>query len=116
MDNNNPVVPPVVPPAANPTPVAPQPVAPQVIPPTLPSSGGSKKMLMMVGLAFVVVVVLVGLGIFMYTRAQKSNPELQDVTGQNAQTLNNLSTDLKNVEIASPEAGFSTVDSDLNSL
>lgn len=109
MDNNNlnqPVVPPVAP---QPVP----PVTPLVVP---PASGGSKKMLMIVVLAFVAVAILLGIGIFMYTRSQQTSTQQSAADSQSTQVLNNLSTDINNVDIASPESDFTTVDSELNSL
>lgn len=109
MDNNFPQT--VVPPPAPTVPVTPQ-VEVQSVPP----QGSSKKTVMIIVLVFVVVALLLAGGIYMYMRAQNSKPQESPETAQSTQELNNLSTDIDNVVIATPGAEFSTVDGELNSL
>lgn len=105
----------------NPLPTSTQPQVMPSMPAVTPEAvsqgpGGSKKMVMIILLVFLAVALLLGGGVFMYMRAQNSKIQESPETAQSTQVLNNLSTDINNVDIATPGAEFSTVDGELNSL
>jgi hypothetical protein len=123
MDNNNPV-PPQAPEIPQPAPVVPpaQP-QPEGLPANLPpavennSSGGHKKMFMILGIVFVVVAILIGAGFYMYTQVSKNNPDLSEQPpSQEEQSLNTLNSDINTVNIEDIDSDFSDVDKELNQL
>lgn len=129
MDNNN--LPPTMPPSqplAAPQDATTQqppmvatgtsglPITPQPVPP--PATGGSKMGMWLIILAFVVVAILLGGGIYMYM-SSKSKSETTTVEPAQTKTVDDvkgLSTDVDNVEVGTPEAKFEEIDKDLNAL
>lgn len=99
----------------NPTPTpadtaAPGPVTVQT------AQGSSKSMLWVIIAAFIVVAILVGVGIFMYTQMRETNPAFQQVSEQVQSSLDSAANDLSGVQIDDVSADFSEVDKELNSL
>lgn len=90
------------------------PVTPQPVPSS--SGGGSKKMLFIIIFAFLIVGGLLALGIFMYMRAQQTNPELQQVSDGISESFKALEQDLSTLDLGTVEADFEEVDSDLKQL
>jgi hypothetical protein len=122
-DANAPVAPPPVDPGAVATPasVAPAPggsqpaAASQVASSQTPSSGGSKKLWIIIA-AFIVVAVLVALGLMMFMSTQQPQNGTSDASNQIQETLNSVSTDLEGVVVDDVSADFKAVDDDLLSL
>lgn len=98
-------------------PVATPPSAQEIGMPTVPPQPVSKKSnaILIVG-AFAVVALLIGIGIFLYSKVSKDNPELNQTTAQIQDTVNTVSTDIQNLVIEDVSADFAEVDSELSQL
>ena len=116
------VIPPVPTP---PTPSAAMPVENTTVPaapvagPTVmqsPNGNSSKSMMMVILAAFVVVAILVGVGIYMYTQVKEANPAFQQISQSAQESLTSAETDLSGVQEDNLEADFADVDKDLSSL
>lgn len=117
----DPIIPPVVTPPTNPV-VSPQEnttvnttPAPAAV---IQTSGGnsSKSMLLVILAAFIVVAILVGVGIYMYTQVKEANPVYQQISQSTQESLTSAENDLAGVKEDNVEADFAEVDKDLNSL
>lgn len=121
MDNNNPVnsttQPATAQPVVNPQP---QPAAPQVQASMPTPSGGSKKMIIMFILGFVIVLLIVG-GIYWFLSKQQSKTQQtseQSVTKTPtvASIKDALDQELDSINVSASEGDFKSVDQDLQSL
>lgn len=101
------------PPAAQPSPV-PQPHPTVEAAPAAPKSNSSKMWIIIA--AFVIVAILIGVGIMMYSQVSQNNPDLNQVSTQMKDSVNELSTEVSNVVIEDVSADFTEVDSELSGL
>jgi uncharacterized protein HemX len=100
---------PVADPSTAPVPQSPVPV-PQV------PEGSSKSMFLVILAAFIVVVVLVGAGIYTYMMMKQTNPAFQQVSENVQQSLDSAANDISSVVDTNVDADFSEVDKELNQL
>jgi flagellar basal body-associated protein FliL len=66
--------------------------------------------------AFIVVVVLVGAGIYTYMMMKQTNPAFQQVSENVQQSLDSAANDISSVVDTNVDADFSEVDKELNQL
>ncbi len=107
-------VPPAVAAASAPNPNAPIQPDPTITSTANPTSHKSKAWLIII--AFMVVALLIGFGIFMYMQVSQNNPELNQVSSQVEDSVKSLSDEVKNVVIDDVSADFEEVDSELSDL
>lgn len=119
----DPINPPVTPPPAEASVAAPQenttvstPVAAPTVMQAPSSTGSSKSMMLVILAAFIVVAILVGVGIYMYTQVKEANPAFQQISQSAQESLTSAENDLSGVREENVEADFADVDKDLSSL
>lgn len=104
-----------------------QPIAsnvPQAAPAVAGQTGGvnvppmhnNKGKIWIIVAAFLVVSILIAVGIVMYSKVSKNNPELTNTSSAIQETVNTLSTEIQGVVIDDVSADFTEVDSELSNL
>ncbi len=96
--------------------------APQPTPNTFTSTGGnqaeensSKKFVLMLVVGVIIVMALVG-GIYLFLSRQQASSEANQIPTPVPVIQENLENDLNTIEVANPDADFTSLDSDLQQL